>query len=63
MSVYSMFHMQSMSFLSHQQRLRKKFGKDNAETLFVLTKIPTANQIRSIADKIDPSQFTPLFDQ
>jgi hypothetical protein len=63
MSLYSMFHMQSMSFLSHQQRLRKKFGKDNGETLFGLTKIPKANQIRSVADKIDPSQLSPLFDQ
>ena len=40
MAAFSVFFMQSPSFLSHQRALAARRGRSNAETLFSLSAIP-----------------------
>ena len=52
LSAFSIFYMQSPSFLSSQLELQRKRGDNNARTIFGIHKIPSNNQIRNIlADK------------
>lgn len=60
-SAFSIFFMQQPSFLAHQRQMQEQFGKNNAESLFGVTHIPSDNQIRNILDSINPEQFTPVF--
>ena len=43
LSAFSLFFMQSESFLSHQRRLEQGHGASNCHTLFGMKKIPTDN--------------------
>jgi len=54
LSAYSCFHMQSQSFLSHQNLMEKTQGKNNARSLFGIDKIPTDNHIRTHLDEQTP---------
>jgi hypothetical protein len=45
MSAFSIFFLQSESWLSHQHRLENLFGNSNCQTFFNINKIPTDNQI------------------
>jgi hypothetical protein len=46
LSAFSLFFMQSESFLSHQKRrLEQGHGTSNCQTLFGMEKIPTDNHI------------------
>ena len=40
LSAFSVFFMQSPSFLAHQRALAERCGRSNAETLFGMTAIP-----------------------
>jgi hypothetical protein len=62
LAAFSVFFMQSPSFLEHQRHLAKERGRSNCETLFGMTKIPGDSQIRAKLDPIEPSQFHPMFD-
>lgn len=57
LSAYSVFFMQSPSFLAHQRDMHQRKGKDNAETLFGVSKIPSDNQIRNLLDPVNPDHF------
>ncbi len=59
---FSVFFMQSPSFLSAQQAMEKKNGRSNAQTLFNVEKIPTSNQIRNLLDPVDPKELEPIYD-
>ena len=61
LSAFSLFHMQSSSFLSFQRTMESKEGRNNASSLFDLKKIPTDNHIRDILDNINPNHLNPLF--
>src|SRR3984893_10463330 len=50
MAAFSVFFMQSPSFLAHQRRLEHGHARSNCESLFEIPKIPTDNQIREILD-------------
>jgi Transposase DDE domain len=63
LSAFSLFFMQSESFLSYQRRLREGHGTSNCQTLFGMEKIPTDNHIRSMLDEVDPAQLQPSFDE
>ena len=52
LAAFSVFFMQCESFLDHQRQMHSRYGKDNAQSLFGLTKIPTTPQIRNILDEI-----------
>jgi hypothetical protein len=61
LSAFSVFFMQSPSFLEYQRSLDQRLGKDNAQTLFGVHDIPSDNQIRHLLDSTAPSQVKPLF--
>jgi hypothetical protein len=54
MAAFSVFFMQSPSFLSHQRRLEAGHGRSNCESLFGLSKIPSDNHIRDMLDAATP---------
>jgi len=57
LAAYSVFFMQSPSFLAHQRDMHQRKGKDNAATLFGVSKIPSDNQIRNLLDPVTPNHF------
>ena len=63
LSAFSLFFMQSESFLSHQRRLELGHGTSNCHTLFGMKKIPTDNYIRLMLDPVSPEALQPCFDQ
>lgn len=62
LSAFSVFFMQSGSFLAHQSAMQKIKSHNNAESLFQVNSIPSDNQIRNLLDPIAPSNITPMFD-
>ena len=62
LSAFSVFFMQSPSFLSHQIHMQDTRGHNNAQSLFQITNIPSDNQIRCLLDPIAPLHITPMFD-
>ncbi len=52
LAAFSVFFTQSSSFLQHQSLMKQNKGKDNAQSLFKLSKIPCDNQIRKLLDPI-----------
>jgi hypothetical protein len=52
LAAFSVFFMQSESFLEHQRHMESHQGKSNAQTLFGMIKIPSVPQIRNILDAI-----------
>jgi hypothetical protein len=63
LSAFSLFFMQSESFLSHQRRLEQGHGTSNCHTLFGMKNIPTDNFIRLMLDPVSPEALQPCFDQ
>ena len=63
LSAFSLFFMQSESFLAHQRHLERGQGTSNCHTLFGMKKIPTNNSIRLMLGKVTPEAFEPCFDQ
>ena len=57
LAAYSVFFMQSPSFLAHQRDMQQRKGKDNAATLFGVSQIPSDNQIRNLLDPVTPDHF------
>src|SRR5450759_1281352 len=55
LSAFSLFFMQSESFLSYQRSLEEGRKTSNCHTLFGMAKIPTDNHIRSMLDPVHPS--------
>ena len=63
MSAFSVFFTQNPSFLDYQTRMQKKFGKNNAQSVFGVHKIPSANQIRNLLDPVAPENVFPLLQE
>ena len=63
LSAFSLFFMQSESFLAHQRNLERGHNTSNCHTLFGMKKIPTDNYIRLMLDKVSPQALQPCFDQ
>lgn len=61
LSAFSVFFMQSPSFLEYQRSLEQRLGKNNAQTLFGVHAIPSDNQIRHLLDATAPGRVKPLF--
>jgi len=53
-SAFSVFFMQSPSFLSHQNMMEQEKGNNNVRTLFGAHQIPTDNSIRGLLDPVSP---------
>jgi hypothetical protein len=62
-SAFSLFFMQSESFLSYQRSLEEGRKTSNCQTLFGIAKIPSDNHIRAMLDPAHPSLLQPSFDQ
>ncbi|MFM7716703.1 MAG: ISNCY family transposase, partial [Microcystis sp.] len=61
MAAFSVFFTQSPSFLDHQRLMKSNKGKDNAESLFSIEKIPGDNQIRNLLDPVPASHVSRTF--
>ena len=61
LSAFSVFFMQSPSFLDYQRTMQETQGKDNAQTLFGVHRIPSDNHIRNLLDAVEPSAVHPMF--
>jgi len=62
MSAFSLFFMQSESFLSFQRALEARKGRSNCQSLFGMERIPTDNHIRKMLDAVPPQELAPAFD-
>jgi len=63
MSAFSLFFMQSESFLSYQRSLEEGRKTSNCRTLFGMAAVPTDNHIRAMLDPVHPAHLQPVFDQ
>ena len=55
LSAFSVFYLQSPSFLARQQQMRQQQGRDNAKSMFGIENIASDGQIRNLLDPVDPS--------
>ena len=62
MSAFSVFFMQSASFLEGQRRLHEMTGNDNLSSLFGVKKLPEDTQIRKQLDGIPPEKLFPVWE-
>jgi hypothetical protein len=63
LGAFSVFYMQSPSFLAFQTMMQRAQGKSNAQALFGMHQIPTDNHIRSLLDPVAPSYVLPMFER
>lgn len=61
MGAFSIFHMQSRSFLDGQRELSEKLQSSNGETLYRIGKIPTDTHIRNLLDPIESQAINKCF--
>jgi hypothetical protein len=61
LAAFSVFFMQSPSFLAHQRALAHGRGRSNAETLLGMTTIPSDNHIRQMLDGVPTDHFDGAF--
>ena len=58
---FSLFFLQSPSFLHFQRRMQQQTSRSNCQTLFGIESIPCDNQIRNLLDGVAPDSFRNLF--
>ena len=61
MAAFSVFFMQSPSFLAHQRAFEEGHGRSNCQTLFGMSGIPCDNHIRDMLDPASPALLGPVF--
>ena len=61
LGAFAVFFMQNASFLEHQQMLKASQRQSNAERLFGLHALPSANQIRNLLDPVSPAHLWPAY--
>ena len=57
LSAWSVFFMQSPSFLAHQRLLQSKQGRNNATNLFEISHLPSDPQVRNLLDPVPETYF------
>ena len=60
MAAFSVFFMQSPSFLAHQEAMQGRERRNNAASLFGIEKILSDPQIRNLLDPVTPALFQHL---
>ena len=60
-SAFSVFFMQSKSFLDHQRLMKSHQGRNNAASRFGIEGIPCDNQIRTLLDLVPASKVLGVF--
>jgi hypothetical protein len=63
LSAFSVFFTQNPSFLAYQNLMSGVRGKNNAQSLFGVHKIPCDNQIRKLLDGVKPQEIYPVFEE
>ena len=61
MAAFSVFFMQSPSFLAHQRQFEAGHGHSNRTSLFRISKIPSDNHIRDMLDPASPVLLHSVF--
>jgi hypothetical protein len=61
LSAFSVFFLQSLSFLAWQRRMQESQGRNNAQSLFGVHQIPTDTQICNLLDTVSPDHVYPVF--
>jgi hypothetical protein len=61
LSAFSVFVMQSASFLAHQRDMQRQKGRDNVQSLFGVHETPSDNQIRNLLDPLAPQTVGQIF--
>jgi hypothetical protein len=61
LGAFSVFFMQSASFLAYQEEMQSHEGRNNAASLFGLKAIPSDNQIRNLLDPLETSHLFGVF--
>jgi|UPI0003A7A01C hypothetical protein len=61
LSAFSVFFMQSPSFLESQRTLQENIVNNNLQSLFGVFKIPCDNHIRNLLDTPSPKDLQPIF--
>lgn len=63
LSAFSVFFLQSPSFLEFQRTMGRSKGRHNAASLFGVEQVPSDNQIRSVLDAVPAESLYPIFDE
>ena len=61
LSAFGVFFTQSPSFLAYQREMQVHQGRDNAQSLFGVTAIPSDNEIRNLLDPVAASYVGELY--
>jgi len=61
LGAFSVFYMQSRSFLAHQRDMQRKKGQNNAQGLFGVKQVPSDGQIRNLLDPVEPAELREPF--
>ena len=61
LAAFGVFYTQSPSFLAYQRDMQRKRGRNNAQGLFGVERIPCDGQIRNLLDPVDPGQLREPF--
>jgi hypothetical protein len=61
LGAFSVFYMQSPSFLAHQRDMQRNKGQNNAQGLFGVERIPSDGQIRNLLDPVEPGALYERF--
>jgi len=61
LSAFSVFFMQSPSFLEAQRTMQEANGENNAQKLFGVFRIPSDNHTRTLLDAAPPQMLNPIF--
>jgi hypothetical protein len=61
MAAFSVFFMQSPSFLAHQRQFEAGHARSNCASLFGIARIPSDNHIRDMLDPAAPALLHPAF--
>jgi hypothetical protein len=61
LGAFSVFYMQSPSFLAYQRDMQRNKGQNNAQGLFGVEQIPSGGQIRNLLDAVEPAQLRKPF--
>ena len=62
LGAFSAFFMQSESFLDYQRQLNSRHGRDNAQSLFGLARIPSVEQMRKVLDGVNAGALSKVFE-
>lgn len=63
LSAFSVFFLQSPSFLEFQRTMGRSKGRHNAASLFGVEQVPSDNHIRSVLDAVPAETLYPMFDE